>query len=362
MGLGKKKKKGTEMPPPPGMPLPPMPPPPGMPLPVNPPAPAQPIQPAPLPIPAPIPAPIPVPTEANPITEQPPNPQVMPIPTAPVQETPAPAPSDEETGYSGLYAKKSGKPLKQVYGHIDRISHGEIGSLLDRYSDRFGHELDRDIIVMRKEEREEKAAEIRDSPTVQLLNQEEEEEPLHDGDTLVELHSQLGIIESELRRLKPEYQAAKSEGDREVLRELKPMLQELMSERKLLKGIISGEIDISELNPDDSNDEDEYEGEYEETHEEDVDSDDIFLSFVEIVDNLLGSNLPEDAINEFTESDGFEIYKEVGSSPESANEELRSEFFRVVDSLLGGMPEEAVEEFVQSPDFDIYRTIGGMYN
>ncbi len=354
VGLGKKKKKGTEMPPPPGMPLPPMPPPPGMPLPVNPPAPAQASQPA--------PAPIPAPAEANPIPTQPPAAPGLPLPTTPIQDTPEPAPSDEETGYSSLYAKKSGKPLKQVYGHIDRISHGEIGSLLDRYSDRFGHELDRDIIVMRKVEREEKAAEIRDSPTVQLLNQEEEEEQLHDGDTLVELHSQLGIIESELRRLKPEYQAAKSEGDREVLRELKPILQELMSERKLLKGIISGEIDISELNSDDSDEEDESEDEYEDTHEEEVDSDDIFLTFVEIVDNLLGSNLPEDAINEFTESEGFEIYKEVGSSPENANEELRSEFFRVVDSLLGGMPEEAVEEFVQSPDFDIYRTIGGMYN
>ena len=88
--------------------------------------------------------------------------------------SPAPEPvveEEEKESYSGLYAKKSGKPLQQVYGHIDRISQGEIGSLLERYSDRFGHELDRDIIVMRKEERDDRIAEVRDSPTVQLLNQ-----------------------------------------------------------------------------------------------------------------------------------------------------------------------------------------------
>ena len=54
--------------------------------------------------------------------------------------------------------------------------------------------MDRDIIVMRKEERDDKIAEIRDSPTVQLLNEEEEESHL-DGETLVELNSQLQTVE-----------------------------------------------------------------------------------------------------------------------------------------------------------------------
>ena len=97
-----------------------------------------------------------------------------------------------------------------MYGHIERISQGDIGSLLDRYSDRFGHELDRDIIVMRQAEREDKISVIRDSPTVELLNQEEvEEEGALDAETIVELNSQLKTVEDELRRLKPEYQAAK---------------------------------------------------------------------------------------------------------------------------------------------------------
>ena len=60
---------------------------------------------------------------------------------------------------------------------------------------------------MRKDERDDKIAEIRDSPTVQLLNVEEEEEGHLDADTLVELNTQLKTVEDELRRLKPEYQS-----------------------------------------------------------------------------------------------------------------------------------------------------------
>ena len=223
MGLGKKKKDGNNLPPPPGLPPMPMPPAPGMPMP---PAPGMPMPPAPgMPLPNPAPpapaapaatsaGPPPVPTPQNAAPPVAPPAPEAPAPVAIEALPPSPAPEpvvevEEEDSYAGLYAKKSGKPLQQVYGHIDRISQGEIGSLLERYSDRFGHELDRDIIVMRKEERDDKAAEIRDSPTVQLLNQEEEVNSHLDGDTLVELNAQLATVEDELRRLKPEYQAAK---------------------------------------------------------------------------------------------------------------------------------------------------------
>ena len=332
------------MPPPPGMPLPPMPPAPGMPLPPMPQPPVA--QPTTQQTPPPQAA-APIPPPSNPLPPMPEPAMTVPTPEA-NQNDSEEAKSQPDSGYSGLYAKKSGKPLKQVYGHIDRISQGEIGSLLDRYSDRFGHELDRDIIVMRKEEREDKMSEIRDSPTVQLINEQEANDSPHDGDTLVELNSQLEVIEAELRRLKPDYQTAKSEGDKQVMRELRPILEGLMSERKLLQRVISGEIEITELTED--------------SVDESVEEEDIFLTFVSIVDNLLGSNLPEDAINEFTQSSGFEVYKEVGSEPAAANEELRAEFFKVVDSLLGGMPDEAVSDFVASSDFDIYRTVGGMYS
>ena len=131
----RKKNKSPESPPSPLPPLPGMPPLPGAPLP-------------PLPA-APIPEPLPL--EELPTIPAPPQPEVPavdPLPTAPVSEKPA----DE---YGELWAKRSAKPLPQIYGAIDRIGSGESGSLLDRYSDRFGHSLDRDIIVLRKKEREE---------------------------------------------------------------------------------------------------------------------------------------------------------------------------------------------------------------
>ena len=101
---------------------------------------------------------------------------------------------------------------------------------MERYSDRFGHELDRDIIIIRKGERDDRLAEIRDSPTVELLNAEVEEEDENklDSETLIELNTQLKSVEDELRRLKPEYQTAKSEGDKVLLRELRPNLENLM--------------------------------------------------------------------------------------------------------------------------------------
>ena len=384
MGLGKKKKDGNNLPPPPGLPPMPMPPAPGMPMP---PAPGMPMPPAPgMPMPpapgAPLPPPASVASDSPSGPPPVPTPQTATPPVAPpAPEPPAPAPAiealppspapepvvvvEEEDSYAGLYAKKSGKPLQQVYGHIDRISQGEIGSLLDRYSDRFGHELDRDIIVMRKEERDDKAAEIRDSPTVQLLNQEEEENSHLDGETLVELNNQLSTVEEELRRLKPEYQAAKEDGDRQLLRELRPSLETLMSERKLIKAVIAGEAELDELMSSNDDDEEEYEEEYEEeeTHVAEVaeEEEDLFPYFVEIIDSFLGE-LPAEEVSAFTKSSGFETYRQVASSPDTASDEERTEFFSVVDSLLGGMPDDAVSEFTKSDDFEVYRAIGAMYS
>jgi len=379
MGLGKKKKIGSKLPAPPGLPPMPAPPPPGMPLP---PPPGLPTPPAPA-IPAAPPVPEitpPAPAPADPKTQDNPLPAIEALPPAKVEvDLPEVAVEEEKQSYSGLYAKKSGKPLQQVYGHIDRISQGDIGSLLDRYSDRFGHELDRDIIVMRKDERDDKMSEIRDSPTVQLLVEEDDDgDDNLDANTLVELNAQLKSVEDELRKLKPEYQEAKEERNRELLRELRPTLESLMSERKLIKAVIAGEADIDDLFSDDEEDddiedadveededEDVYEGEdadEEEYEEEDEDEEDLFIDFVSIVDSLLGNHLTEEMIDEFSASDGFTVYQSVGSNPGDAEEDMRSEFFTVVDTLLGQLPDEAVSNFVESKDFEIYRTIGAMYS
>jgi hypothetical protein len=254
---------------------------------------------------------------------------------------------DDESAYSKLYAKKSGKSLQQIYGHIDRIAEGEIGSLLDRYADRFGHELDRDIIVMRKNERSELLSELRDSPVVELVNTAVDKQ--EDGDDVA---GQLKIIEDELRRLKPEFQAAKESGDKDTMLEMRPILKELMVERKMLQNIISGQSTDGE-------------GATIETAPaiaKEDDGEDIFPIFVAIVDDLLGNHLPDNIVSEFMESEEFDVYREVGGNPSSANEEMRGQFFAIVDSRLGGMPDEAVKTFLASPEFDTYRAVGEIYS
>ncbi|MBT5121501.1 MAG: hypothetical protein HOM38_02105 [Euryarchaeota archaeon] len=318
MGLRKGKKKKAPEAPAPGLPLPPLP---GMP-----------------PLPAPPGAPAAPPALPLPLA---PAPATAPVATAPPAE-PSPwadagqASQVKNDQYGDLWAKRSEKPLPQIYGHIDRISSADAGSLLDRYADRFGHSLDRDIIVLRKKEHDDKVSEVRDAPVVELLEEEE-------GD----LESQLTAIEDELRSLRPEYQAAKAAGDGRVLAELRPVLENLMKERKNLQSIIAGEGDGPVT--------------AEAVSDEEQDEDDLFVTFVTIVDDLLGSNLSEEIVNAFVESPDFAVYQEVGSDPSNADDELRAAFFAIVDGQLGNMAQEDIDAFVASSEFSIYSTVGAQY-
>ena len=294
--------------------MPPMPAPPGAPAA----APALPLPPAPAPAPAPLP-------EA-------PAPQAEPSPWPDAGQ--AAQPKNDQ--YGDLWAKRSEKPLPQIYGHIDRISSADAGSLLDRYADRFGHSLDRDIIVLRKKEHDDKVSEVRDAPVVELLEEKEDN-----------LETQLKAIEDELRSLRPEYQAAKASGDAQVLAELRPVLENLMKERKNLQSIIAGD-DAAPVTA-------------EAISDEEQDEDDLFVTFVTIVDDLLGSNLPEDIVNAFVESPDFAVYQEVGSDPSNADDELRAAFFSIVDGQLGNMAQEDINAFVASSEFSIYSTVGAQY-
>ncbi len=309
----RKKNKSPQTPPSPLPPLPGMPPLPGAPLP-------------PLPD-APVPAPLPQP-------ELPPAPTPMPL-----EQPPAPSEAEEPSNeYGDLWAKRSAKPLPQIYGAIDRLGTGESGSLLDRYSDRFGHELDRDIIVLRKKEREEALNEARGAPVVELLD---EEEP----DRLTE-------VENLLRQLKPEYKAAKAAGDKDTLRVLVPQLEELMAERRSLM------IQPEPTQEAPSNDEEEEES-TEETSLDEADT--LFSQFFTIVNDLLGDELPEDAIQSFLASDDFELFKEVGADPSAIDDERRGQFFTIIDEQLANMPDASINAFVESGDFAIYKQISEMY-
>ena len=325
MGFRKNKKKSNAEPVNPALPPAPLPPLPGMPLP----APNAPVIPD-LPVPSELP-----PASLPPLPD---TPSQSLLSAANNQSTGQQKPSDD---YGDLWAKKSNKPLPQIYGHIDRISSGEAGSLLDRYADRFGHSLDRDIIVLRKQQHDEKIAEIRDAPVVELLEDDNEE---------LSVAEQLSSLENQIRTLKPTYQQAKSDGDATKLAELKPQLESLLKERKLLKASMSQpEIETHPT------------AEAQPVVAQEADEEDIFVTFVSIVDELLGSNLPSEVVESFVASDDFNVYQTVGSDPLSADDDLRSLFFAIVDNQLGNMSAESIDKFVASSDFKIYSTVGEIY-
>ena len=323
MGFRKNKKKTAAQPPNPALPPAPLPPLPGMPLP----APDASVLPD-------LPAPNELPPADMPVVPELPAPSLLS--EANNLQQPSEAKANDE--YGDLWAKKSNKPLPQIYGHIDRISSGEAGSLLDRYADRFGHSLDRDIIVLRKQQHDEKIAEIRDAPVVELLDEDEDLSP----------EQMLSNIEDQIRTLKPAYQEAKASGDSATLAELKPQLEALLKERKQLKSSMAEDEAVPETAE-------------EPVVAQEAEDEDLFVTFVAIVDELLGSNLPGDVVEAFVASEDFSVYQTVGSDPMSADDEMRGLFFGIVDNQLGNMDQESIEEFVESSDFQIYSTIGEMY-
>ena len=211
--------------------------------------------------------------------------------------------------------------------------------MLDRYSDRFGHSLDRDIIVLRKREREDALNELRGAPVVELLDEEEPD--------------RLSEVENRIRELKPQYKSAKASGDKDALRILVPELEQLMAERR---SIMAKNAPLPEPVPEEDDSESE-------THDEaEVDeADALFAQFFTIVNDLLGDQLPEEAIEAFLASDGFELFKEVGSDPTAIDDDRRGEFFKIIDEQLGNMPDESINAFVGSDDFIIYKQISEMY-
>ena len=299
------------------------------------------------------------------ILEKPP----LPEPT-PVELPPLPAPSVEtETltqsssdntpdvsdesnvdtdDYRELWKRRSDKSLPQMYGAIDRIGSGEIGSLLDRYSDRFGHELDREIIVMRRAEQDARREAV---PVVEVISEPDED----DED---ELQTQLTEVEDILRPLQKEYKAAESNADK---KRLAPTLKALIAERKILLAVISGEMDESALEDIPERPEIEgYDDDDEEYDDDDVEEVDQFVEFFGVINNLLG-DMPDEWVNNFLESKGFALFQKVGEDPASTNNKMRKKFFVMINNELGSMPEDMLDEFVASPDFELYKLMGELY-
>lgn len=319
--MGRRRRKAAEAEAPAAPPLPGLPPPPTLGA----------LPPAPLPAPPNLPPAAPLPDLAAPDAPAPFPPAAEPAAVAPAAET--------DDDYAEMWAKRTEKPLQQVYGHIDRLTNKEAGSLLDRYADRFGHELDREIIVLRKQMHDDRLAEVREAPTVELL----------DAESAVEAApvDRLTEVENRLRELKPQYEAAKANGEAATLEALRPELRALMEERRSLRGVAPAAVPLATpVAP------------AAVAHE----AGDEFQSFVNLVDNLLGTDLPEASVNAFLASPEFSLYQRVAQNTAAASTEDRAMFFAMVDTLLGDMPDTAINAFLASSDFALYSRIGAMYS
>jgi PAS domain-containing protein len=243
-----------------------------------------------------------------------------------------------------------------MYGAIDRIGSGEVGSLLDRYSDRFGHELDREIIVMRKAEQDARREAV---PTVELLSAPEPEVDDEPVEVDEELSTWLTEVEDLLRPLQRAYKTAESKAEK---KRLAPALKVLISERKTLLAVIAGDAEEDVLDDlPERPDMPELEiTEAQEAEEEATESEDEFAAFFEIINQLLGE-MPEDWVNKFLESKGFKLFQKVGSDPAGSDVKSRKRFFKMINSELGDMPEDMLDAFVNSPEFQLYQTIGEIY-
>ena len=286
-----------------------------------------------------------------PAPELPPLPSPVDIAPVGVDANPAPPKAEESVStddYRELWKRRSDKSLPQMYGAIDRIGSGEIGSLLDRYSDRFGHELDREIIVMRRAEQDSRREAV---PVVELISEPDDE----DDDSL---QAQLTEVEDLLRPLQREYKASESNTEK---KRLAPALKALIAERKILIGVISGDMDESSL--DDIPERPEIPGhdsDDEVTDAQEAEEIDQFAEFFGVINKLLG-DMPEDWVNNFLESKGFALFQKVGDDPSAANTKTRKKFFVMINNELGSMPEDMLDEFVASPDFELYKLMGELY-
>ena len=262
----------------------------------------------------------------------------------------------EESEYKSLWKRTSDKPLQQVYGHIDRIGTGEIGSLLDRYADRFGSELDREIIVLRQQERQQKMQELHQVPIVELIEDEGIEEIEEVTTEAVdqdvsdeiadELEDELDIIEEEILELEKSYKKAKKKRKKAEIKKYGDELTLLFERRDAINAILDGEENIESL----------ADAEVAKTVE-----DDLFEKFTGIVDDLLGK-LPEEELNSFLESKDFEFYRSTASNPNSTNEENKAKFFSLVNNKLAKLPEDVINEFIASENWSLYEEMGELYN
>jgi len=217
-----------------------------------------------------------------------------------------------------------------IYNRIDRISTGRGESLMDRYADRFGSDLDREIIVLRKKGQDDLTS---IKPTVELISEasktemslEEFLEAMDDSDFVRRVAEKTGVSVDKIDEL-----------------DLQTMQAFFLSADK----DNSGTLDFDEF----------VNGIIQSFRSYDED----FSHFFTVVNGLLGQ-LPDDKTLAFIESDGFKLFEEVGNDPKAIDKESRGEFFTMVNELLVDLPEPIMKSFTESNDFDLYKLIASRY-
>ena len=157
-----------------------------------------------------------------------------------------------------------------MYGHIDRIATGEVGTLLDRFSDRFGSELDREIIVLRKKQQQEvrsvkATVELISAPDTPEPEEDEGEIDDHGSDDFIEFFN---VVNSLLGDMPDDF-----------------VQRFLASESFELFESVGADPDSTD--------------------------EDTRKDFFAMINAELG-DLPQDKINEFVESPGFELFTKMG--------------------------------------------------
>tara|TARA_B100000029_G_scaffold93465_3_gene83510 strand:- start:26558 stop:27298 length:741 start_codon:yes stop_codon:yes gene_type:complete len=135
-----------------------------------------------------------------------------------------------------------------------------------------------------------------------------------------------------------------SELDREIIVLRKKQQQEIRAVKPTVELISAPESDDVDVEVDD----------------ESVDADDEFTQFFDVVNKLLG-DMPDDFIQRFLSSESFKLFETVGANPTDADEETRLQFFTMINAELGELPEDKINKFVESPGFELFTKMGELY-
>jgi len=310
-------------------------------------------------LPSPLPPPppgisLPIPDEQFALPEIPPLPSVPPGPQFGLNPEPiadsdlldaansltptSPKPlSDESSDFKSVWdRRKSSNPSissdsrDTIYNRIDRISTGRGESLMDRYADRFGSDLDREIIVLRKKDQDDLASikptvELISGPSNNEMSLSEFIEAMEDSEFVGRVAEKTGVSVDKIDELDMDsMHAFFKNADKDN----------------------SGFLDFDEF----------VNGIIQSFRSYDED----FGHFFTVVNGLLGQ-LPDDKTVAFIESDGFKLFESVGADPKAFDKDTRTEFFTMVNELLGDLPDAVMKSFTESQDFDLYKLIASRY-